>query len=89
MLAAQTTSAEIIVWCLILIGGVGIMGLVVWRLRRGSIDGAQPPGAAGMWTLQELRDMRAAGELSEDEFQALKAQQLQQYRADADESREP
>ncbi len=83
MIAPQTTSAEIIVWCLILIGGIGILGLIVWRLRRWSLDAAGPSGAGGTWTLQELREMRAAGELSEEEFEALKAQHLHQFHADA------
>jgi hypothetical protein len=79
MLAAtQTTTGDIVIWSLVLIGGIAVLGAVVWLIRRWAL--ADPDQPADEWSLQHLRDMKADGRISNEEFQTLKAKLIKQYR---------
>ena len=61
-------------------GGLLIVALIVlgtvvlWLRRKYLADDASR--ADGIWSLQQLRELRAKGELSEDEFQKLRAEMI-------------
>ncbi len=78
--AAQTTTGEIILWCLVLIGGIAVLGAFVWLVRRWAF--ATPEEPAEEWSLQHLRDLKAKGELTQQEFETLKEKMIQQYKED-------
>lgn len=75
--AAKTTTGDILLWSLVLIGGIVALGGVVWLIRRWAFAGLE--SSTEEWSLQHLRDMRADGRLTEEEFQALKAKIINQY----------
>ncbi len=76
--AAQTTTGEIILWCLVLIGGIAVLGAFVWLIRRWALATPEPPTEE--WSLQHLRDMKADGRITDEEFHTLKAKMIQQYK---------
>jgi uncharacterized membrane protein len=65
--------SEILPWLIVLAGVVLAGGVVIYFIRR-SIKNADSGGSAtGGFTLQDLREMHAAGELTEEEFERAKA----------------
>lgn len=62
---------DILVACLMLMGAFLVLGLGLWYYRRWqrNID----PGPAMTWTLEDLRKLRSQGELTEAEYQTLRA----------------
>ncbi len=75
ILAAQSDTADVIVWGIILIVAIsGLAFLVWWAKRRFVTSDSQPNG--GDWTLQHLRDMRNEGQITEAEFESLKAKAI-------------
>jgi hypothetical protein len=75
MLAAGSEIGDILVWGLALIGGVCVLSASVWAFRRWLFS---TPGSTedDGWSLQGLREMRAKGQITEPEFQALKTKLL-------------
>ncbi len=71
---AQELLTRVLPWLGGLVVGLvvlaGVVGYYRRRCRRGPGPG-QPP-----WTLQELREMRACGDLEDDEYQQLQARLL-------------
>ncbi len=74
MLAARDP-AEILKYGGLLIVALVVLGMFVLWLRRKYLadDSTQ---ADGVWSLQQLRDLRISGEISEDEFQRLRAEMI-------------
>lgn len=67
-----TSSADAVLWSLVLIGGIAFLGVLVFFIRRKLFsDRQQSPEA--VLSLQQLRDMLAAGQINEAEFARLKA----------------
>lgn len=75
MPATPSNGGDIILWCLALMGAIALLGGLVWLVRWWTL-GKDTPRASEPWTLQELREMRAAGQVTEEEFQVLKRQIL-------------
>lgn len=77
---AKTQTGDIVFWSLVLMAGIAILGFGVWRLRRWLFS---PVGSESgdEWSLQHLRDLRSAGELSEEEFQSLRTKMISQIRS--------
>ena len=76
MLAAGTSSTvDAIFWSFVLLAGILVIGVAVFALRRwlfaSQAQNAEPP-----WSLQHLRGLHARGQISDEEFQRLKAQML-------------
>lgn len=71
MLAAASTSGDVIKWGLVLIGAICVLGAAVWLVRRWSLW-APPATKSEPWSLQDLRDLKADGRITEEEFQALR-----------------
>jgi hypothetical protein len=69
----------------LLLIGLMFLGLIVVRVRRWRTS-EEDTSHSEPWTLQDLRDLRAAGELSEEEFGRLKAAMIAQYKQKLPES---
>ncbi len=81
MLAAtQSTTGDIIIWSLVLIGGVAVLGGFVWLIRHWAF--AAPEQSTDEWSLQHLRDLKAEGRITDEEFQTLREKVISQYRQD-------
>ena len=63
---------------LLVLGGLAVVGFVVIALMRRHYRDTDSVAEAG-FTLQNLRDLHAAGELDDEEFLRAKAQLLEQY----------
>jgi uncharacterized membrane protein len=67
--------SEILPWLIVLAGVVLAGGVVIYFIRR-SIKGDGDASGGGGFTLQDLREMHAAGELNDEEFERAKAQMI-------------
>lgn len=63
-----------------LILAIVVLGVVVWVIRR-RLFTSNATSESAVWSLQHLRDLRAAGQISEGEFEVLKAQMLKSARS--------
>lgn len=79
MLARAAITGDVIRWGLVLIGAICVLGLGVWLVRRWSLRSTSSQGME-TWSLQDLRDLRAADKITEEEFQALRSQILEMTR---------
>lgn len=78
-LLAQTASSRVLVWvgvtiALVLLGGLGAL----WIRRRFRDDGANGDGLHAL-SLHDLRALHARGELSDDEFEALRSSAIRAH----------
>lgn len=78
MIAAHSAPKDILFWGCVLIGGIALLGGVVWLVRRWAFSVPESGDHQG-WSLQHLRDMKASGQLSDQEFETLKAQIIREY----------
>jgi uncharacterized membrane protein len=81
--AEQPNGSEVIFWGLVLIAAICVLGVVVWVVRRWSLA---TPGKLGeeAWSLQHLREMKAQGQITNEEFESLKERLLRSHRASSD-----
>ena len=63
---------KIVAACALLVGAVVVLALAVWYYRKRYILDDRPSGGQ-MWTFEDLRQMKDRGELTEGEYQALRA----------------
>lgn len=82
-LANQVTSqaVEILIACLLLLGALCLMVLGFWYYRKRFLADDRSDNA--IWTFDDLRRMRDAGDLTNEEYETLRAQMLGSYRAAA------
>lgn len=78
MTASQASAADVLFWGGVLIGGIAVLGCVVWLVRRWAFSTSESGDHKG-WSLQQLRDMKASGQLNDAEFEILKAQVIRDY----------
>lgn len=64
---AQGDTAEVIIWICVLIAVVVVLGVGLMFLRRNLIEGQDAEESQGL-LLDDLRRLRDAGELGEEEF---------------------
>jgi hypothetical protein len=62
----------VLVWGTVLLVVALVVGLGIRALRRRVFPEEEPPPDQ-LWTLEDLREMRKRGELSEEEFETLRA----------------
>ena len=77
---ADFSMGRLFVWCGVLLLVIVVAGLVVARYRKWMRGGSET-GLAQPWSLQELRDLRRDGRISEREFETLKAAIIAEYRS--------
>jgi hypothetical protein len=68
---ANPIAASAMLWGIVLIAAVIALGVVVWLVRRWALAA---PGESedDIWSLQHLREMKAQGRITAEEFEALK-----------------
>ncbi|MBN2563125.1 MAG: SHOCT domain-containing protein [Phycisphaerae bacterium] len=76
MPTAEFPRGDVIVLCLVLIGAICALAVLVWAVRRW-VFSVSPSGHGESWSLQHLRDMRAQGQITDNEFEALKVKMLE------------
>jgi len=70
----------IVVCSVILLAGFALY-LGVWLCGRRWLKGGEPSGGPTQpWTLEDLRKLREQGDLSEEEYQAMRAATIAAYR---------
>ena len=74
VLAARDTGAILLYGSLLIVALIVLGTVVLWLRRKYLADEA--PQVDGVWSLQQLRDLRITGEISEDEFQRLRAEMI-------------
>lgn len=76
MVSAAAVDVGRIVFYVALVGAaIMLLGAAIWLARRRLLDEAGTSGGSVL-TLQQLRELRGAGEITEDEFQLLRRQML-------------
>lgn len=78
--AGMTDAASIIIACAILMGLVVVLFVGLWYYRKWAFSPDDATTGAA-WTFEDLRQMRDRGDLSEDEYQSLRAAMLGSYGA--------
>jgi len=78
VLLAKSQTGDVILWSLLLVGGIALLGVGVWWLRRW-VFSTPVTDEADDWSLQHLREMHARGEISDEEFGRLRGQMISQY----------
>ncbi len=71
-------TAELWMWIGILAGAVVVMAAVLWLIRKKTLGDDQPAGGALAFTLADLRQMHQSGQLSDEQFERLKARLISQ-----------
>lgn len=80
VLAAQFPTGDVLKLCLLLIGGICVLGMLVWWAKRMLLP--RPGGdLKDEWSLQHLRDLYAGGQITKEEFEALKQRLLAAVRS--------
>lgn len=79
MIAANSAQSQAVFWGGVLILAIVVLGVVVWGIRRW-LFGARSDEAQDTWSLQHLRELRANGQISEEEFAILKSNLLKSAR---------
>ena len=74
LIAAGDVSAIMLYGGLLIVALLALGAAIWWLRRRYLADDASR--VDGVWSLQQLRDLRARGEISEAEFQQLRAEML-------------
>ena len=68
----QRHMRAVLVWGTVLLVAALVVGMGIRALRRRVFPEKEPPPDQ-LWTLEDLREMRGRGELSEEEFETLRA----------------
>jgi hypothetical protein len=84
--SSNSASADAIFWSAALIGAILLMAAVGWLLRRNILR--EDTTREEPLSLQQLRDMRAEGQITADEFETLKSEVIGSARRTADKTRE-
>ncbi|RIK67463.1 MAG: hypothetical protein DCC65_06440 [Planctomycetota bacterium] len=79
MIAQSSAQSQAILWGGVLIVAIVVLGVVVWGIRRW-LFGVRTEEAPESWSLQHLRELRASGQISPEEFEILRANLLKSAR---------
>lgn len=75
-LGSARASAEAVYWSLLLIFIFAGLGAAIFALRRWFFS-SPAVGSAAVFSLQHLRDLRAQGQITKEEFEHLKTQLIE------------
>jgi uncharacterized membrane protein len=70
--SSQSASAGALLWGAVLIGAILLMATIAWLLRRHILR--QDTTQDEPLSLQQLRELRAQGQITPDEFEVLKSE---------------
>lgn len=70
---AERSASEVIPWLILFIGIVLVGGVLIFYVRKWMKGGGFDSSGSAGFTLQELRDMHARGELTDAEFHSARA----------------
>ena len=70
---------RIVVACTLLMGAIIVMFLAIWYYRKRFLIDGRPPSSQ-TWTFHDIREMRDRGDLTEGEYQALRASMTAAFR---------
>jgi len=84
----ESIAGDAIRWGAVLIGAIVVLGTVVWLARRWLLSGPAPSGDT-VWSLQHLRELKAQGRITEEEFQSLKAKVIAAAGATSRQTKKP
>lgn len=80
MIAQKSNLGDIVFWCTIFIAALVVFVVFVAWIRRFLLrDAAKSPSRDAL-SLQQLRELRQNGDITEDEFQVLKSQVIAQFK---------
>lgn len=82
MFASISKEGDLLVLGIELIGAVCVLGALIWLARRWLLSTPAATRDDGL-TLQHLRDMKAQGQITDTEFEALKGKVLESSRLSA------
>lgn len=66
-----------LIWGLLLLGALAMLGVALWLGRRWARSGSGEGESGAVWSLHNLRELRSSGQLSDEEFEKLRAGVLQ------------
>lgn len=73
-----TDTEQIFVWCAILALSVCVLAAGIWWVRR-RLFADRAPNGQDVWSLQHLRELKARGQITEEEFERLKARVIDRF----------
>lgn len=79
LISAGSPQSQAVFWGLILVVAIVVLGTGIWFVRR-RLFGASTPDGEETWSLQHLRDLKASGQITGEEFETLKAGMLKSAR---------
>ena len=79
MIAQDGNLWDVVFWCTIFIVAIVAIVFAARWFRGRFLDSASESVARDALSLQQLRDMRRDGHITEDEFQTLKSQVIAQF----------
>ncbi|MEM7627640.1 MAG: hypothetical protein AAF333_18750 [Planctomycetota bacterium] len=78
---------EVFFWCAVLLGVAFLMGLTFWIIRKKLMSADDDTAAEGLglgFTLSDLRQMHAEGQMTDDEFEYAKRKMAARAKAEID-----
>ena len=84
--SSQSASAGALLWGAVLIGAILLMATIAWLLRRNILRDETTRDEP--LSLQQLREMRAQGQITPDEFEILKSEVITSARQPGKPTRE-
>lgn len=84
LIIAASPQSQALFWGFILIVAIVVLGTGVWFVRRRLFRGSSTGGDESLWSLQHLREMKASGQITDEEFETLKAGVLKSARGGLD-----
>ena len=76
--AVQENVAQILFWCLVLVLAVLVLFGGGWYYRRRWLRMADSPGGTP-WTFDDLQKMKEQGQISDEEYRALRAAMIASF----------
>lgn len=89
VIGAASPPSQAVIWGLVVIAAIVILGAGVWFVRRRLFHNQDAAETGEVWSLQHLRDLRATGQITEQEFDSLKAGVIESARKSRSTSEQP